>query len=726
VKSAYPEIIGQSVPQIAALEKATGAARFPGDLHIEGQAYLKVIFADRPHARILQVDPAAALALPGVLAALTARDVPINRYGLETADQPVLCADVVRCIGDRVALVIAESEKLAAQAASLVRVQYANLPILDSPQAALSPGAPCLHADKPDNLLASYTIETGDIAAGFAQSAVILEETYSTGAQEHAYLQPDAGLAWIDEQGCLVVQSAGQWAADDRRQIAHSLALPEDQVRVVYAHIGGAFGGREDLNLRICLALAAWKLRRPVKAVWSRAETTIGHPKRHPMQIRHRWGADRDGRLIAQEIEILADAGAYASTSASVLGTTVITCSGPYLSPNVKVSARTVYTNNPTSGAFRGFGAPQAVFAAEAHMTRLAHTLGLDPVELRMRNLVAEGAQTATVGHLPPRVSARQTLEAAARAAGWTQAADGWRKPTLPVKQGKPRGLGIAIGWKPCGYPLGWQEQATLTIELHGASRIEFANVCTDAADLGQGAHTAICQMAAQALQMPLERVHLRSVSASLATSTGPASASRLTMLAGQAVIGAAAAALQAWQNEERPAVASYTVQAPATQDFAALQEGGSAALALGYTAQAAIVELDPHTGQLTVQRIISAHDVGKAINPLAVAGQAQGGAIQGLGWATLEHFIVQQGRALTTEYSTYLIPTVLDIPTDFETIVLEHSSPRGPWGAVGVGEMPILAIAPAIATALHDATGIWWNEIPLTPERIWRHLHQK
>lgn len=725
-ESIQAQIIGQSAPQVGALEKVTGTARFPGDLQMDGQVYMKVLFARRPHARVLCIDPAAALKLPGVLAVLTARDVPVNLYGIEIPDQPVLCSDIVRFVGDRIALVVAESETLAAKAAELVRVEFADLPVVDSPQAAQAPGAPVLHCEKPDNLLVSYQVKSGDLAAGFAQADLILEESYSMGSQEHAYLQPDAGLAWVDELGRVVVHSAGQWAHDDRRQIAQSLGLPEDCVRILYAHIGGAFGGREDLNLQICLALAAWKVCRPVKAIWSREETTIGHPKRHSMDIRHRWGITSQGKLVAQEIEIVADAGAYASTSSSVLGTTVMLCTGPYIAPNVQVKASALYTNNPISGAFRGFGAPQAVFAAEAHMSRLAAALGIDPVELRMRNLVAESSRTATIGQLPPGVSARETLESAALSAGWVQSEGAWHGPARKPEPGKLYGFGIAVGWKPIGYPLGWQEQARITIELHGATEIETAIVHAAVAELGQGAYTAICQMAAQALGLQLSHIRLTPADTLSSTSVGSSSASRVTMLVGNAVVGAAEAALLAWKNEERPAVATYTYQAPATYDFSTMSDQGSTALSLGYLAQAVEIELDSQTGRISVERISSAHDVGKAINPEAVAGQVQGGAVQGLGWATLEDFIVERGQILTTELSTYLIPTVLDVPAGFDVIILEHPSSRGPWGAVGVGEMPLLAVAPAIFAALHDAAGVWCNRVPLTQERVWRYLHEK
>ena len=359
-------------------------------------------------------------------------------------------------------------------------------------------------------------------------------------------------------------------------------------------------------------------------------------------------------------------------------------------------------------------------------MTRLAAALGMDPVELRMRNLVAEGSRTATIGQLPPGVSARETLQAAALSAGWVQSEGAWRRPARRSVPGKLRGVGIAVGWKPSGYSVGWPEQASITIELHGATEIESVIVHSAVADLGQGAHTAICQMAAQALGLPLELIRLTDADTLSPASVGPSSASRVTMLAGKAVIGAAEAALLAWKNEERPAVATYTYQAPATRDFSTSSDQKSTAMCLGYLAQAVEIEVDSQTGRITVERIRSAHDVGKAINPQAVAGQVQGGAVQGLGWATIEDFVVQRGQVLSTELSTYLIPTVLDVPAGFEVILLENPSPRGPWGAVGVGEMPILAVAPAIFAALQDAAGVWCNQIPLTQERVWRYLHEK
>ncbi|HEC21542.1 MAG TPA: xanthine dehydrogenase family protein molybdopterin-binding subunit [Chloroflexi bacterium] len=713
--------VGRSLPRLDAAAKVTGEALFPGDLSMPDMAHMKVLFAHRPHARILRIDTSQAEALPGVLAVLTAKDVPVNSYGIAEFDQPVLCGEVVRFVGDRVALVVAETPEIARQACDLIEVEYEDLPVITGPEEALAPDAPLLHPEKGSNVLATFHVRKGDIEEGFAQADVIVEETYTMGMQEHAYLQPDAGLAWVDEDGYLVVKTGGQWAHDDRRQIAHSLDLPEDRIRVIYTYVGGAFGGREDVTVQVILALAAWKLRRPVKIVWSREETTIGHHKRHPMRIRHRWGATREGRIVAQETEILADAGAYASTSSYVVASTVLLSTGPYEVPNLWLDARAVYTNNIPCGAFRGFGVPQAMFAAEAHMARLADALGMDPVELRMRNGLEENSLTGTMAEIPPGLSVRETLEAAARRMGWELVDGEWRRPQIrrEVRPGVVRGIGIASGWKNVGYTLGYPEQATVTVELHGEAEVERGVVRLATSEVGQGTHTTIAQMAAEALKLPLERIEIVYTDTAQTHSAGSVSASRMAFMAGNALLGAAREAYKAWDDEDRPAVATYTYRTPPTEPLDPETGHGKGAFAFAYLAQAVEVEVDTETGKVEVKRIVAAHDVGKAINPEIVEGQIEGGAIQALGWATLENFVMQDGEVLTPDLSTYLIPTVLDIPPDFETLILENPLPLGPWGATGVGEMGFLSIAPAIIDAVHDATGVWFNAIPLTPEKV-------
>jgi CO/xanthine dehydrogenase Mo-binding subunit len=715
------QYIGRSIQRTDAYAKVTGQANYPGDLSMAGMAHLKMLFAGRPHARIVSIDTTQARAVTGMLAVLTAEDVPVNNFGMAHADQPVLCQDVVRFVGDVVALVVAETVEIAGHARDLIQVTYEDLAVVDSPEAALAPGAPVIHPARPDNVLSSYRVRKGDVAAGFDAAEVIVEQTYTMGAQEHAYLQPDAGLAWLDDDGCLVVVTAGQDAHEDRRQIARALDLPEERVRVQYAAIGGAFGGREDVTVHIPLALAALKSGRPVKIAWDREETTIGHPKRHAMRIRHRWGAKGDGTLVAQESEIIADAGAYASTSDYVLATTVLLSTGPYNVPNVAIDAEAVYTNNVTGGAFRGFGAPQAVFAAEVQMARLAEALQIDPVEMRQRNFLDEGSFTSTMAEVPPGVRALETLEATALRLGWRSERSLWQRPERDKEKkiGLHRGIGIASGWKTVGFTFGWPDEATATIELYGGANIERAVVRLPVAEMGQGVHTVILQMGAEALGVPLDRVELGPTDTADAPSAGAASASRLVLMGGNAIKGAAAAALDRWLDEERPAVGTYTFHAPPTQDLDPITGQGTAAFALAYLAQGVEIEVDVETGHIFVRRLISAHDVGKAINPQLVEGQIEGGAIQGLGWATMENFISQEGVVLTPNMSTYLIPTMADIPPEFESIILEEALELGPWGATGIGEMSLVAVAPAIVDAIHDATGVWCNQIPLTPEYV-------
>ena len=410
------EYIGAPLARPDAPNKVTGAARYPADLTRPGMLHLQIVFANRPHARILGIDTQAALKHPGVVAVLTSADVPHNAYGLIDADQPALCGEKVRFEGDKVALVVAESKDAAAAGAKLVAVSYEDLPAVTEAEAALARGAPLVHEHLGSNLLLHIPIRKGDIAQGFAQADVILEGTYSTSWQEHAYLQPEAGIGYIDEQGRVVVETAGQWLHEDRRQIAEILGLPEEQVVVRYVAIGGAFGGREDLSIQHLLALAAWRLQHPVSLAWHREESMIAHHKRHPMTVHCRWGARKDGQVTAVQARVVADGGAYASTSVEVTKVATLFASGCYEVPNISVDGYVAYTNNVPCGAFRGFGAPQAQFASEIMMTRLAHALGMDPAEIRRRNIYREGSLEPTQRPLPPGVSALPVLIAAALA----------------------------------------------------------------------------------------------------------------------------------------------------------------------------------------------------------------------------------------------------------------------------------------------------------------------
>jgi CO/xanthine dehydrogenase Mo-binding subunit len=795
--------VGASARRIDAPGKVTGKTLYPGDIAHPGMLHMATLFAGKVHARVLSIDTTAAAAAPGVVAVFTAQDVPVNAYGLQIKDQPVLCgpgsaapgADVVRFVGDQVALVVAETEAQARAATRLIRVEWEDLPLVLDAEEAMQPGALLLHPNRDSNVCYSYRIRKGDLAQGFAEADVIIENIYQTPVQEHAYLQPEAGVAYLDEAGRVTVEVAGQWAHEDQAQIAHALDLPLDQVRVIYPAIGGAFGGREDMSVQITLALAAWRLGqreelrgRPIKTIWTREESLIGHGKRHAMKIYTRWGARRDGMLTAVEVRVIADGGAYMYTSNKVLGNTTQTCTGPYEIPHVAVDTYAVYTNNVPGAAFRGFGGPQGHFAAELQMDRLAEALGLDPVELRLKNILTADKLLTVGTPIPGGVGLTDAVIATAAAAGWQQDSAGhWHRPALldtgdrepgtgdwgsgtgdreaeigdreaetgdripdtrhpersaaaaaaqskdnlqsaPAASGASirRGLGFVAGFKNVGFSLGYQENSYARVELRGSAEIVEAVVYYAGADCGQGNHTIIAQAAAEVLGLPLAKVRVVVSDTSLMGSSGSASASRLTYMSGNAVKAAAEKALAAWESEERPAVGETVYLAPKTTTMDHDTGYGQPNFAYGYTAQAAQVAVDMETGQVRVEKFICADDVGKAINPQQVVGQIEGAVVQALGYALLEDWKTQDGRVLSDRLSTYLIPTILDVPDQLQSIIVEVPDPNGPWGARGMGEVPYLPVAAAVAAAIYDATGVRIDEFPFTAERVWRALRDK
>lgn len=735
-------IIGQSVTRVDAVSKVTGEALYPGDINLPNQAYMKVLFARRPHAIVKHIDTHRAEALEGVLAVFTAKDVPVNEYGLGIPDQPVLCgpgskkpfADRVRFVGDQVALVVADSEVIASKALDLIDVNYEDLPVVDDPIVAMQPGSVLLHPDRDSNVFCHYQIRKGDIEEAFSKADVIVEGEYHTPAQEHAYLQPEAGLGYIDELGRVTVAIGGQWAHKDQQQIAHALNLPLDQVRVIYPAIGGAFGGREDMSLQIVLALAAWRLHqrginRPVKTIWTREESIIGHHKRHPYWIRTRWGATKEGKILAADVEVIEDGGAYVYTSNKVLGNATLMCTGPYEIPNVKVDSYAVYTNNLPGGAFRGFGGPQGAFEAETQMNKLAEVLGIDPVELRMRNVLREGSLLSVGTPLPKGVSMPEVIERNALESGWENTPDGWSRlqedsrlaETIPahIKRGK----GVAASYKNVGFSFGAPENCWATAELYGDMEIERVIIRHAAAEVGQGTHTAIAQMAAEAAGVPFDRIQLVVSDTAETRDSGSVSASRMTFMAGNSIIGAVQAALEKWKANERPAIATYQYWPPKTTPYDPQTGKSEPNFSYGYVAQTAWVEVDTETGHVRILDLVSTDDVGRAINPQQVQGQIEGAVVQAAGYAILENFVQQGGYVQTEHLSTYLIPTILDIPEQVKSVILEYPDPIGPWGARGMAEMPFLPVAPAVVAALHDATGVWFNDFPLTPERVLRGL---
>jgi CO/xanthine dehydrogenase Mo-binding subunit len=726
MKAKSAKSIGRSLPRIDAHGKVIGLTPYSGDPVMKGMLFMKILFAERPHARVVQVDISKAEAAPGVVAVYVARDIPVNEYGLQIPDQPVLCGpgsakpgtDIVRFVGDQIAAVVADSEAEAAAAIKLIEVKFEDLPILADAASAMRPGAPILHPDRGDsNICAHYKIRKGDVEAGFARADVIVEAEYRTPVQEHAYLQPEAGLSYMDEDGRITIACAGQWTHADRKSIAHALGLPDEQIRVIYPAIGGAFGGREDLSVQILLALAAWKLQRPVKIIWSRRESIIGHGKRHAVILKAKWGATKEGKLVAAENEIIGDGGAYMYTTNKVLGNSAITSTGPYFIPNVKTDVLGLYTNNVPGAAFRGFGAPQALFMAEGQMGKLAEKLGMDPLEFRLMNALRDGDLMGVGTPAPGPVSVVQVIEAAAKKANWKKKLKSNSSDVLK------HGRGLAAGFKNVGFSFGYVENCWAKVEIHGNGNIKKVIVHHAGADVGQGTHTVMAQMAAETVGVPVSAVKMVVSDSATMGNPGSASASRLTFMAGNAIKGAAEAALEKWRAEERPAIAEFEYRAPRTTPLDHETGQSTPNFAYAYAAQVIEAEVDTETGHVRVLRVVSADDVGKAINPDLILGQIEGAIVQAHGYAITEDFRTKDGRVLTDMFSTYLIPTILDIPEKVESVLIEIPDPNGPWGARGVGEPPLLPYAPAVAAAIHDATGVWIDEFPFTPERVLRAL---
>ena len=727
------QLVGKSVTRIDVKDKVTGHAMYPGDFNRPNQTYMKVVFAERPHAIVKSIDTSKAEAMDGVLLVLTAKDVPHNLYGLMKADQPVLCgpgsgipnADHVRFVGDQIAVVIADSEAIAERAAGLIKVEFEDLPVIPDIETAMKKGAYLLHEDCPGNDICHFKIRYGDVEQGFAASDVIIEGTYFTPTQEHVFLQPEAGLSYLDEDGRITVIVSGQFAHEDQEQIAHSLNIPVDRIRVIYPAIGGAFGGREDMSVQIILALGVMKLHeagidRPIKIVWSRRESLIGHHKRHPYKIYTKWGASKSGKLLAVEADIIADSGAYMYTSNKVLENAILMLSGPYYIPNVKVDGKAISTNNVPNGAFRGFGGPQACFAAEMQMNKLAEALDMDPVEFRLMNTLKEGQETPVRSPLPKGIGTERVLKSCAEKIGWHQENGKWIRPEKKAQNGDiAYGIGISVGYKNIGFSYGAPENCWAGVEIRGKDEIEEVILRHAGADVGQGAHSVFIQYAAEVIGVPFEKVKLVASDTAYTGNSGSSSASRMTFMAGNAIIGACKEALEKWNNEERPAKSEYVYRPPATTPLDPETGACVPNFCYAYAADAFIVSVNTRTGKVLIQDAVCADDVGRAINPQQVKGQIEGAMVQAAGYTLLEDFVHKDGRVLTDSLATYLIPTIMDIPDKCESVIIEEDDPIGPMGARGVGEIPYIPFVPAVLSAVHDAVGIWYNRFPLTEERV-------
>ncbi len=749
--------VGSSPVRNDAYEKVTGTSPYADDLYLPGMLHGATLRAGRPHARILRIDASRAEALPGVHAVLTARDIPgTNRFGLITADQPVLCADKVRFVGDPVAIVAADSERVARKALELIAVEYEDLPLVLDVHQALAEGAPRLHEDHPTgNILCHVKVRHNveHLERAFAESDVVVEQTYELPCQEHAYLEPEACVAEVEPDGTVTVWTGSQNVFSDRMQIAANLALPLERVRVRLTTTGGAFGGKEDLTCQIHAALLARKLNRPVKFVYSREESLIVSTKRHPMIIVQKTGATRDGKLKAQEVSILSDTGPYASFGYIVMLRAATHAMGPYEVEAAKIDAVAVYCNTAIGGAFRGFGTPQAAFACECNMDRLAERLGMDPIELRRRNAVKVGSMLATGHVLEDSVGLRETIEKAAAAAGWPD----WKA----WKREKPgRGIGVACGFKNTGLGHGEEEaldRAGARAEVDAKGRV---TVFAGAADNGQGINQVIAQVASQVLQVDFNQVHVVMGDTKITPNGGVSSASRQTFMTGNAVLKASEQLIKEMKMRASPmlelppqmlevrdgrilakdgsgrsigwgqvaAAGDEPVRAeveyvpPATQglggDRGHTAGGHRMHVAYGFATQIAFVEVNEEKGEVQVVKVIAAHDVGKAIHPPSLIGQIEGGISMGIGFALSEEYLLENGFPKTTTFKSLGLPTISTCP-EVVPLIVEDPTTTGPFGAKGAGELVNVPTGAAIVNAIYDATGVRVNKIPATPKRL-------
>jgi len=746
--------VGKPLRRVDAMGKALGTTVYAGDFSLPRMLHAKVFRSTQASARILRLDVTRARSLAGVVCVLTAADVPDAKLVTDIPGQtgqklragsevPVLAVDRVRFCGEPIALVAAETLETAERALRLIEVEYEPLPGVHDPLEAMKPGSPILHP--PDNVVARWKIRKGNVEAGFAEADVIVENTFRLPFQEHAYLEPEAGVAWIDERGVINIRVSTQ-VIEHFRSIARAVGVPQNRIRIQGTMVGGGFGGKEDITVEIYLALLAKHTNRPVRLVYTREESFFCHSKRHPYVIKHRTGVKRNGRLTAAEIDVISDSGAYPYLSPYVLLYTLVMSTGPYRVDNVRVDAATVATNNPYTSAFRGFGGPQACFAYEQQMDAIAEKLGMDPLELRRVNYIRTGDTTATGQPLESAAWLEETATRAMAALGEKTRNHG------PLKVGQ----GFASYFQSYGRIMWLHDtsQSWVGVELDGT-----VTVRAGVPDLGAGQANSLCQIAAEVLGVPLERVSIYCTDSATTPLSGTSTATRQLYMSGNATLLAASnvrkvllerasrhfgkesesldlaegrvfiisdpsrfieladlakacaaegthlANLAMFKAPFKDPIDSETGQGPVFPDFT-------------FGAYAVEIAVDTETGQISVLKSAACHDVGRAINRAAVEGQIAGGGNQGLGYALIENLIVQDGVIQTPSLSEYLIPTSKDFPST-EAIVLESGTGVGPFGAKGIGEPSLTPAAPAVASAFADAIGVRIHELPLTPERV-------
>ncbi len=724
------DTIGGSPPRKHAWAKVTGAPVFAADLNESGQLYGALYLSETDHARIVSVDTTAAAAMPGVVKVFTAADIPgRNGFGLMLPHQPVLAGDEIRYRGEPVAFVVAESESAARKAARKITVDIQELPVLHDPEESLAESAPVLHEG--GNIAHTVRFRRGDVKTAFADAHLVVEGEYETAAIEHAYLEPEACLAVpgdIENNAgpAVTVYTANQGSGAFQEMIAASLAIERDRVRVVHTPAGGGFGGKEEPTVQIHAALAAVATGRPVKVVLDRTSSIKVSTKRHPARMRMRHAVDRDGRILGVEADVICDAGAYLSLTRPVVFRTVVMAGGPYEIPNVRLESHGIYTNTNPSGAFRGFGSTQIAFASELQMDKIADQLGIDPIALRRINGLDEG-KTTPMGH---RLGSGQgylaTVDRVEEALKRARA-------EIEPSPGKRLGFGVASAYKNVGIGNGLTDAASAAIEVFDD---ESFTVYVGVAEIGQGSDTVMAQIAAATLDVPYDTVSVVTGDTARCPDAGMTTASRQTYISGNAVQTAAAtlkaridgaggvkpfldATVAEEQRDKRRVEERYTP--PSTMELPEVYEqiepradaGLPVHFAYCYTTMAAVIEIAPDGSGLKVRKLITAQDVGTAINLSNVYGQVEGAAVMGYGFAVRERFENGRSGRQTLTLDSLKPPRSLDSP-EIECYVVEDPTPEGPFGAKGLGEIPLNPAAPAISAAIHDAIGRYVERLPI------------
>jgi xanthine dehydrogenase D subunit len=727
-----PGVIGTTTTRADGTPKVRGEFEYSSDMRVDGMLWGATLRSAHPRADIWSVDISRALAIPGVHAVLTHEDIPGRKvYGMERADQPVLAWQHVRYQGEPIAIVAADHPETARRAVEAIEVEYEVLEPLTDPERAMASDAPRLHLS--GNILRHVQINHGDRDA---QADVVVSGEYQVGMQDQAFLGPESGLAVPDGAGGVDLYIATQWLHVDRDQLALSLDLPPEKVRLTLGGVGGAFGGREDLSMQVHACMLALHTGRPVKMVYNREESFFGHVHRHPCRMQYEHGATADGKLVYVRARIVLDGGAYASSSTAVCANAACFAAGPYEVASARIDSYVMYTNNPPCGAMRGFGAVQVAIAHEAQMDKLAAALGMDAVDLRVANAMRPGSRMPTGQVVPEPAPVAELLERV-RAMELPPAPDGTGRDLRELPggvsntthgEGVRRGVGYAVGIKNVGFSEGFDDFSTARVRLAIDGGEPLVEVHTAAVEVGQGLVTVQAQIART--ELGVERVAVLTADTRIG-SAGSSSASRQTYVTGGAVKAACEAVRQRLGTDPRTMTAGdlaellgddvieETVEWRHRETRPLDEDGqGDAHLQFAFSAHRAVVDVDLELGLVRVVELATAQEVGKAMNPQALEGQIEGGTAQGLGLALFEEIQVKDGKVLNASFTDYLLPTILDMPP-MQIEILEHADPEAPYGLKGAGEPPHISTPPAVLAALRAATGCPLTRVPVRPEHI-------